>query len=215
MKKMFTAVAILWSLQMQAQDYKQTLQNTFLAFDTTTDMATKTQQSNKLSLIAKKFSEEWSAHYYNAYSKAQLSYMETEEAKRDAYLDEGDRELSEAVSLLGKDNDETYVLAAMLANARMAVKPQVRWQKYGKLFEENLEKAKAANPENPRIYYLYGTNKFYTPKMWGGGKKAALPYFEKAENFFDKEQATDITDISWGKAMNHYFLEQAKEEDKE
>lgn len=216
MKKIFTATAtLLLSMQLQAQDYKQTLQSTFLAFDTTMDLATKTQQSNKLSLISKKFGDQWTAHYYNAYSKAQLSYMEKEEAKRDAYLDEGDRELSEAISLLGKDNDETYVLAAMLANARMAVKPQARWQKYGKLFEENLGKAKAENPENPRIYYLYGTNKFFTPKMWGGGKKAALPYFEKAKNFFDKEYSVDITDISWGKAANSYFLEQSQGEDKE
>lgn len=137
--------------------------------------------------------------------------MEKDDAKRDAYLDEGERELAEAVSLLGKDNDETYVLAAMLSNARLAVKPKSRWQKYGKLFEEKLENAKKINANNPRIYYLYGTSKFYTPKMWGGGKKAALPYFEKAAGLFEKENATDITTISWGKDANKYFLGQAKE----
>jgi hypothetical protein len=200
---------------VKAQDYKQTLQNTFLAFDTTMDVATKTQQSNKLSLISKKYSDQWTAHYYNAYSKASLSYMETNEAKRDAYLDEGDKELSEAITLLGKENDETHVLAAMLANARMAVNPKGRWQKYGKVFDSNLETAKEMNPDNPRIYYLRGTSKFFTPKMWGGGKKASLPFFEKAQGLFEKENPADITTISWGKRANEYFLGQAKGEDKE
>lgn len=216
MKKLLFATIIgLSTMNTYAQDYKQVLENTFLAFDTTRDLSVKTQQSNKLSLIAKKYSDEWTAHYYNAYAKAQLSYMEKDEAKRDAYIDEGEKELSEAVSLLGKDNDETYVLAAMLASARLSVKPQVRWQKYGKLFDENLEKAKELNPDNPRIYYLKGTNKFYTPKMWGGGKKVALPYFEKAAALFEKEHPDDITVISWGKRANDYFLSQSQGEEKE
>ncbi len=214
-KLLFTASITAFSIIANAQDYKQVLQNTFLAFDTTMNVEVKTQQSNKLSLISKKYANEWTSHYYNAYSKAQLSYMEKDDAKKDAYLDEGEKELEEAKTLLGKDNDETYVLAAMLANARLAVKPQARWQKYGKLFEENLEKAKAMNANNPRIYYLYGTSKFFTPKMWGGGKKVALPYFEKADSLFAKQPTGDITVITWGKEANAYFLTQAKGEDKE
>jgi hypothetical protein len=216
MKKILLAAGVcFFTLQSHAQDFKKVLTNTFLAFDTTRDFSVKTQQSNKLSLIAKKYSNEWTAHYYDAYAKTQLSYMEKEDAKRDAYLDEGEKELSEAVSILGKNNDETYVLAAMIAGARLAVKPQVRWQKYGKLFNENLEKAKELNAENPRIYYQKGMNVFFTPKMWGGGKKAALPYLEKAAGLYEKEHPTDITTISWGKEANAYFLSQAKEVDKE
>lgn len=197
------------------QDYQQTLRNTFLAFDTTQSFETKVAQSNKLAMISKKWNGEWTAHYYNAYSKAQLSYMEKEEAKRDAYVDEAEKELDETIGLLGKENDETHVLSAMVANARMAVKPQARWQKYGKVFSENLEKAKEINAENPRIYYLQGTSKFFTPKMFGGGKKAALPYFEKAETLFAKEDDADIAKPFWGKLPNGYFLSQCKGEDKE
>ncbi|HTN46086.1 MAG TPA: hypothetical protein VL098_07020 [Flavipsychrobacter sp.] len=216
MKKILLAAATtVLVFSASAQDYKQVMQNTFLAFDTTQDLSIKTQQSNKLSLIAKKYADQWTAHYYNAYAKVQLSYMEKDEAKRDAFLDEGDKELAESITLLGKENDETYVLAAMLANARLAVKPQSRWQKYGKVFEQNLDKAKEVNPNNPRIYYVQGTSKFFTPKMWGGGKKAALPYFEKAQGLFDKENAADITTISWGKEANAYFLKESKGEDKE
>lgn len=212
---LLTAAAAFIYVNCHGQDYNETLKKTFTAFDTTQDMTKKVEQSNKLTMIAKKWNSEWTSHFYNAYSKAVLSYMEKEEAKRDAYVDEADKELSEAVGILGKDNDETYVMAAMVANARMAVKPQGRWQKYGKIFDENLQKAKAINAENPRIYYLQGTSKFFTPKMFGGGKKAALPYFEKAEGYFAKETDADMSKPYWGKIQNQYFLKESKGEDKE
>jgi len=208
-------MAALSYLNCKAQDFKEPLQKTFTAFDTTQDMQKKVEQSNKLNMIAKKWNDQWATHYYNAYSKATLSYMEKDEAKRDAYVDEAEKELDEAIGLLGKETDETYVLAAMIANARMAVKPQARWQKYGKIYEENIAKAKELNADNPRIYYLLGTNKFFTPKMFGGGKKAALPYFEKAEGLYAKETSDDITKPYWGKGATGFFLAECKGEDKE
>lgn len=207
-----TAIAVLTA---QAQDYKAPLEKTFLAFDTTWNQDVKVEQSNKLSLIAKKWSGEWVTHYYAAYSKAQLSYMEKDAAKRDAYLDEADKEKEEAISILKKENDETYVLGAMIANARMAVDPMQRWPKYGKLFSENLESAKGINPDNPRMYYLQGTSKYFTPKAYGGGKKSAQPYFEKAEPLFAKETGKDISMPHWGNDKNNYFLTQCKQPDKE
>ena len=51
--------------------------------------------------------------------------------------------------------------------------------------------------------------------MFGGGKKAALPYLEKADELFAKEGTDDITRPYWGKRTNDYFLQLAKGEDKE
>lgn len=211
---LLTAIAAFSFAHCKAQEFKEPLQKTFLAFDTTQNPQKKVEQSNKLNMIAKKWNGEWATHYYNAYSKATLSYMEKEEAKRDAYVDEAEKELGEAVNLLGKDNDETYVLAAMIANARMAVSPQSRWQKYGKIYDENLEKAKELNANNPRIYYLRGLSKFYTPKMFGGGSKAALPYFEKAQELYAKESSDDITKPYWGKEATDFFIKESKKDDK-
>ena len=200
---------------VNAQDFKTVLDKTFTAFDTTHDDNVRMEQSNKLSLIAKKWGDEWTAHYYASYSKVFLSYFEKDNAKKDAYLDEADKEREDAVTILKKDNDETHVLAAMIANARMAVDPMNRWQKYGKLFSDNLESAKELNPDNPRMYYLQGTSKFFTPKQFGGGKKQAMPYFERAEGLFAKEKGGDITKPYWGKDKNQYFMAQCKIEDKD
>jgi hypothetical protein len=213
---LFAAALLFYTNQAQAQNFKDLLVKTYLAFDTTQDQQQKVEYSNKFDLLAKKFPDEWAAHYYNAFSKAVLSYNEKDEATRDAWLDEAEKERDEAVALLKKENDETYVLAAMIANARLAVKPQARWQKFGKIFDEDLAKAKELNPDNPRIYYLQGVSKRFTPKMFGGGKKAALPYFEKAATLFSKENDNDIVNhISWGKAVNDHFLKEAQGGDEE
>lgn len=196
-------------------DYKAILKQTFDAFDTTfSNMANKIDLSNKLILIAKKFPNEWATNYYAAYGRIQISYLERDAEKRDPFLDEGDQYLAEAMHLLGKESDELYVLSAMMASARLSVKPQTRWQKYGKIFDEQMDKAKALNPDNPRIYLQKGISKFYTPKPFGGGSKAALPYFEKAQDLFSKESTDDITKPYWGQPANGYFMSQVKKEEK-
>ncbi len=219
MKKMIlmSAMVVSAAISATAQDIKPMLEKVFPAFDTTWNQEVKIEQSNKLGLIAKKFDREWVAHYYLAYSKAVLSYNEKEAAKKDAYLDEAEKELEDAKSILGKHNDETHVLAAMIANARMGVDPMNRWQKYGSIFSENLKEAKEINENNPRMYYLQGVSKFFTPKQFGGGKKAALPYLEKADALFAIEAKAnkDITQPHWGKEANDHFLSECKKEDKE
>jgi hypothetical protein len=218
MKKIILMSAMaLTTLTSQAQDFKTVLEKTFIAFDTVWDMPVQIEQSNKLALIAKKWDNEWSAHYYLAYSKITLSYQEKDNAKKDAYLDEADKEREEAVSILKKENDETYVLAAMIANGRLGVDPMNRWQKYGSVFTSSLENAKELNPDNPRMYYVQGTSKFFTPKQFGGGKKAALPYFEKAEALFTKEAAAkkDISQPHWGAEKVKYFIGLCNAPDKE
>jgi hypothetical protein len=220
MKKIILMGAMaLGAVSTQAQDFKAVLDKTFTAFDTTWDQNAKVEQGNKLSLIAKKWDNEWVAHYYAAYSKVALTYQEKDNAKKDAYLDEADKEREDAVSILKKENDETYVLGAMIANSRMGVDPMNRWQKYGPIFSGDLESAKDINPDNPRMYLEQGIAKFYTPKAYGGGKKAAMPYFEKADVLFTKEAGTpaanDITMPHWGKRTNSYFINLCKQEDKE
>jgi len=201
----------------RAQDFKSTLQTTVTAFFTAKDKAEKVNQSNRLVLIAKKFNDQWSAGYYAALSKILLNYDEQDGTKKDAYLDEADDLLKDADAISNKEDlhqqSEIYALKGMIANGRIGVAPQKRWQQYGKIFEENLEKAKAANADNPRIYFLKGTSVFYTPKMFGGGKKKALTYFEKAGALFEKESKDDVTLPYWGSEVNADYIRQCQGDD--
>lgn len=205
---LFIALSAFTFGQASAQDMNAVLMKTFAAFDSTQDVAKKTAQANKLGLIAKKWKDEWAPHYYNAYAKSQMSFMlpADDVEKKDLMVDEAEAELEEAVSILGEENDEIYVLKAMIAQARMAADGKNRWQKYGKIFDDNLRTAKGLNEENPRIYYLKGTATFFTPKAFGGGAKNAMNYFEKAKPLFEKEAKGDMNDPFWGSYANEYFI---------
>ncbi len=210
MKHTVLFLALLFSAGARAQtDYASALKPTLAALDSAgNEAAVATAGAARLDLIAKKWNTEWATAYYAAYGKVLYSYSmpEGEKVKRDAALDEADDYLQTAVQTLGAETDETHVMRAYIANARLAVDPQARWQKWGKVFNAELDKAKALNDANPRVYLLRGMAKFYTPKMFGGGKKAAKPYFEKASTLYAAQTSADVTKPYWGAPMAMYFL---------
>lgn len=147
----------------------------------------------------------WMAAYYFAYVNIQLSYNEPVLAMKDVLIDNAEAQLG----LIEKScplKDELFVMKALIANARIGADPENRWQKYGKLFEENLKLAKEVNENNPHIYLLKGIATYYTPKMFGGGPKNAKSYMEKAQAKYElvTSQAPDQP-YWWGKATLTYF----------
>lgn len=189
----------------QAQHFEEVLQQSVTTFDSAKAENDRVTASNRLELIANKYPGKWAAAYYAAYSKAMIGVMEADNTNKDQYFDQADKYLEKAKTL-ATDNDENYVLAAMLASNRIGVDPQNRWQQYGQLFAENIQKAKAIRQDNPRLFYVQGLNSFFTPEQFGGGKKAALPYFEKSKTLYETETDSNILKPSWGKPGNTYFL---------
>jgi hypothetical protein len=189
-----------------AQTMEEGLTKAYVQFDsakTTTEMMAA---SAAFDLVASTYPDSLMPNYYAAYCKAVASYAYPEEdmKSKDMILDQADMYF-EKVKMLNSENDETYVLGALLANARLAVDGGNRWQQYGPIFDKNLESAKALNPNNPRIYYLKGIALFFTPKMFGGGAKKALVYFEKAKPFFDAQTETSVLKVHWGKTENEEY----------
>jgi len=193
-------------------EFRSVLQENYADFDSAKSVMDMQTASNRFGLIAKKWANEWIAQYYAAYALVILSYIEKDEKKRDAYLDEADKLYDKASVLIKSENDEIYVLGALIANARLAVSPMNRYQKYGAIFNQNLEKAKAVQPNNPRIYYMQGMSFYYTPKAFGGGAKNAIALFEKADALFQNEKSNDITKPSWGKKQNSDLLKKCQDE---
>jgi hypothetical protein len=217
MKKIFlsVALAVLFNLINSAQDFKETLQSTMTMFDTANSPQDMFNAANRLELIAGKWDTSRIAHYYSAYVFIVISYIEKDIDKKDGYLDKADKQLGRAKELAKTNNDELFVLTAFSANARLAVKPESRWKKYGDLFNENIDSAKILRPDNPRIYYLQGNSVYYTPKMFGGGPQNALPFFQKAEEYYMKESGCDIFKPCWGKKQNSALIEKCMAEEKE
>ncbi len=215
MKKLTTTVWTVMLLvitvpQVKAQDMNASLQEAFSSLQSATSMGTMIAATNKLDLIAAKWSNQWAANYYAAYSNAFVSLSEKDAARKDQLLDIADKYVDKMNSINGK-SDESMVLTAYVAYARFLVDPPNRWKKYLDLMNTNLDKAKKANPDNPRIYFLQGIPMFNRPKLYGGGKDKAKPYFEKAKDLFAKQNSTDITKPSWGEKDNADYLQKCNQ----
>lgn len=211
MKRMFTSFALaaltLTTAHAQNDAMEKALNDAYTTIDTAMTPAPVMTASAKFGLIAENYADQWVAHYYAAYAKAISTYYmaENEKDQKDAILDEADDHVAK-IKELGIENDHYYVLSALVANARMAVDGENRWKKYGSIFEDNLKKAKEKNENNPHIYYLKAVSLFYTPKMFGGGDKAAMPYFEKADGMYKKMTDVTITNPHWGQKQNDYYM---------
>ena len=189
----------------QAQTLEEKLTALFLEFDTTQVFSAKMAASSKLELLANMESENYAVNYYAAYSKAMISYMEKDKDRKDMFLDVADSFL-EKVKQLQPKNEETFILSALLANARLVVDGGSRWKKQGDIFNANMDAAIAINPNNPRIYHLKGVALYFTPKMFGGGAKNALEYLEKAKTMFVNQVNGNILLPYWGEKRNLYFI---------
>ncbi|MBN1182512.1 MAG: hypothetical protein JXB49_09515 [Bacteroidales bacterium] len=210
----FVIFLTLFITAIQAQEFESALADALSSFKTDSTLPQVAMTTGKFEMIATKWNDKWLAHYYASYAYAVQSFIEKEETMRDGLLDLADTHIQKAKEIYGKESDEFYVLSAMIASARLSVKPGSRWKEYGVIFEENINEAKQLNPDNPRIYYLQGDNLYYTPKMFGGGAKSALPYYEKADSLFKALPPPDSLNLlpSWGMDHNSQMLYEAKNE---
>jgi hypothetical protein len=197
--------------KVNSQTLEEELSVVYQQIDTAETFGTYMSAAAQFELIANMYSDQYAANYYAAYSKAMVSYVEKDSKRRDQLLDAADMFYSK-VKQIEPSNQETYILGALLANARLSVDGGSRWKVQGEVFEANLASARAINPSNPRINYLKGVAVFHTPKMFGGGKKNALEYLQKAEEQFAQEKESSIIKPHWGAKRNVFFLNQCKED---
>lgn len=210
MKTRMLLLLLLCTTFLHAQTVDEALQTSLHQFYAASTQEERVASSNRLSLIANKWNAEWFTHYYSAYAKTLLGVYEQDRTKKISYFEEAEKNLETARATTNGENDEVYSLGAMIASMKIGIYPD-QWQKYGDQFATNIKKAKELRKENPRIYYLEGMSKFYTPEAYGGGKKSALPYFQKAAEYFALESDNDIRKPSWGKKQNEEMLKECEE----
>jgi len=203
------ALGLLVNKSANAQSVDTMLIQTYTAFDTAKAYPQWLMASNQFKLTAKQSPTYWLANYYAAWSIAVLSFNEPTKAKKDPMLDEADAFFAK-IEPMDSTNDEVALLGALLAQARLSVDPMSRHGKYGEISDKYLAQVTKLNPNNPRMYYLQGNTKFYTPKLFGGGTDKAQPLYEKAEALFAND-SQDIHKPHWGKAVNEKMLAQCKE----
>lgn len=106
------------------------------------------------------------------------------------------------------DFSDSYALLGALYGLKIA-KNFTRAISLGRKSEEAFEKAKELGPENPRVYYLYGTGLLFRPKSFGGSKERAIQNLLTALKLYENK---DDNSLSWGylecKALLGYAYEE-------
>ena len=212
MKKISTflllATMVTLSVSAQSDKYKAAMQKNISQLDTAVVKNTLGELANNFERIGDVEKTQWLPYYYAAYCTVMNAYLQQDKSKSDPLADKAEALITKAAGLNGKENSEIYVIKSMIASSHMMVDPQNRWQQYGQVSTENINKAKALDPTNPRPVYLEAQTKFYTPEAFGGGKAPAKEMFIKAIQLFDQFKPQADLDPTWGKMSAQYFLSQ-------
>ncbi|NWJ49699.1 MAG: hypothetical protein HXX14_02435 [Bacteroidetes bacterium] len=194
--------------QLFAQDkseFKNAMGATLSEMNTIKDNGAYLDLSNKFQRISEAEPTEWLPAYYSALCTTLYSFGEKDKTKVDLLLDQAQTILDKGLKIKAGES-ELWVLQGMLFQARIMVDPMARGQNFSMKANEAFEKAESLNPENPRIYFLKGQSVMNMPKMFGGGKEAAKPIFEKAKTKFENFKPTNEIYPNWGKDMNEKIL---------
>jgi hypothetical protein len=216
MKYLILTLLLLSSATLFAQNekYQRVMQERITAMDNASSAEGLRELSAAFERIADAEKNQWHPYYYAAYSQILSGYilMDKPAASLPAVLDPiADKAeiLINKADALSPDNSEIYVVKKMIASIRMMADPMNRYMQYAPLAAQALEKAKKINPDNPRVYFLEGQDKFYTPEQFGGSKTEAKKLFELAMQKFESFKVQSPMDPTWGKSATQNLLVQA------
>lgn len=209
---LLSIVFFSFATNAQSEKYTKAMQQWVPAVDTSHTAQGLLALANTFQRIADAEKTQWLPYYYAALCQVNMAYMtggaSPSASVTDPIADKAEELLKKAESLAGTPNSEVFVVQKMIASLRMLADPMSRYQIYGPLAAEALQKAKTLDPENPRIYMLEGQDLFYTPEQFGGSKTEAKKKFETAMSKFETHKPASDIHPSWGKSTVQYFLSQ-------
>jgi hypothetical protein len=154
--------------------------------------------------LAKEYPGHWLACYYTAFSYIMAAKSITTAKVVDETLDKAQQYIDKSVALKPAE-PENYIIQAFLYQVRLSVDPG-RALSLSQKAESSLNKAIAADSGNPRAYFLMASNIYYTPPLFKGGPKNALPVFLKAKDKYRTYKPALSYAPSWGEQQNEEMI---------
>jgi hypothetical protein len=150
---------------------------------------------------------QWLPHYYAAYCNARIGWMyeKIDPEKIEPFITVAAQQIAKAKSLIDsttqkKEMTEIYCVLSMIKRGWVFVNPMTYGMKYGTASKMYLEMAKDLEPENPRVLYLDGWEKYNAPKIWGGDKDKAKELLTLAIQILNGHPSKGIYP-RWGKSL--------------
>lgn len=170
--------------------------------------------ANTFSRIAAAEPKEWLPNYYAAYANLTAGFITsgTDMDKAQSYMDNAQTLLNSAIKLAAQPADlsETGALQAYILIGKVIADPMTKGAELSPRIFQELGKASAMNPNNPRAPFLQGMYTMNMPEFYGGGAKNAKPFLEKAKTLFEAEVSDGIRP-NWGKTTNESILKSVGE----
>jgi tetratricopeptide (TPR) repeat protein len=155
-------------------------------------------------------SGQWPSYYYAGFAYIRASQIALDSKYKDDLIDKAQPMIDKAF-VIRPGESELHALQALLYQARLQVNPEARALSYSQKADASLKKAVAADQSNPRAYMLMGYNIYYTPVLFGGGAKKALPLFLKAREKFNAFKPELSFFPAWGASENQQMIRECNQ----
>ena len=160
--------------------------------------------ANQFERIGNAEQDQWLPAYYSAYCFVCSTFFDNMDA--DDIHKQLDKAQNVIDQLLKKNSNESEIYALQAFVYQLRITDMSKGAKYSRKAAETISVAEKLNPENPRVYYLRGSNTYHTPKFFGGGADKAKPDLEKAAKMFATTRPTSKLLPNWGRAHNNQLL---------
>lgn len=155
-----------------------------------------TPHADTLAQLANAHPREWLLQYYAGWAYTQLSFK-TGKKTAEQYCEKAAPFVKKALELQPR-HTETLTLMGYWLSARINAVPS-RGASLGAESREYAEKAIDADPSNPRASLVKALNIYYTPAIFGGGKKRARSTVVETGEKFARFTPADALAPNWGK----------------
>lgn len=210
MKKTILMIALILTVKLIfASDgkYMEAMQKNIMAVYTSQSIADLQNTVNALDRIGVAEKTKWEPYYYEAFGYLMMTNKETDNAKKDTYLDQSTAALDKAKAIL-PDDAELISLEGFIHMMRISVDPATRGQKYSSLAMQAYNKALKINGDNPRALALMAQMQLGTAKFFGSSTADACAMAAKAQEKFATYKRENPLAPQWGREMNAGLLGQ-------
>lgn len=209
MKTIITILLVAISTTVFSSKYEEAMLTNIEKMYQLTSSTELQALANQFERIANAEQEKWLPAYYSAYCFVRSTFFDQMEAKeKHVQLDKAQSIIDQLQKKTVKES-EVYALQALVYQLRIT--DMSKGAKYSKKAAEAIGVAENLNANNPRVYYLRGSNTFHTPKFFGGGTEKAKPDLEKAAKMFETNKPEDELMPNWGSHHNKQLLSKCTE----
>ena len=158
--------------------------------------------------LLKRKDKEWLIQLYLGYAKFRLGHFFSTIKKDD---DQSVRYFDEALVHLDKSrrlnpsSAEPHILLSATYGSKINVSP---WKGIflGRRAEDEIRIALEMEPTNPRAWLHRGIAEYFTPDLFGGGKKAAMKSLQKSLELYKNEKNLSSEHLQWGEDEAHIWI---------